>query len=476
MNADLLRATVSAALTGLGWFVMGSTILQYSLYTIQTVLAGVEMLRVKFFDLRNENEWLFATKSVPGISLLVPAYNEALTIADNVRSLLTLNYPVFEIIVVNDGSTDATAKILLEAFRLEPVRLRRPHLAPCRTIRGIYRQADYPNLIFIDKENGGKADALNAALNYARNALVCGVDADSLLDPYSLLKAVRPFIEHPNSQVAVGATIRISNGCTVKGGVVVQERAPAQLVPLLQVTEYLRAFLIARVAANRLKTTALISGAFGLFKRTAVLQVGGYTHGTVGEDMELVLKLHRHFLERKEPCRIFFIPDPLCWTEAPNSLAVLWRQRTRWQRGMCEVLWMHRDMMLRPRYRQIGMIALPMFVLADIVGPFLDVLGLIMFPLACAFGLIDFEFTMAYFMLVVFYGIFLSMTALVLGELTVFQTMRKRDALALSLAAIAENFGYRQINLWWRIEGIWQFLRKNREWGIMTRLGHGNQD
>ncbi|HRI83192.1 MAG TPA: glycosyltransferase [Opitutaceae bacterium] len=468
-------STLLLVATVIGWGVFGLAVLQYGIYTLQTVLAFFEMKRARHEERRAQAGWMLGAKSVPGISLLVPAYNEELTIESNIRSLLTLRYPRYEIIVVNDGSKDGTAAAVIKAFGLRRTVLRRPHPAPCKPIRGIYAHPDLPNLLFIDKENGGKSDALNAAMNYARHPLVCGVDADSLLDYNSLLKAARPFVNRPNTLIAVGGTIRIANGCEVHGGTVVNENAPRKLLPLFQIVEYLRAFLIARLAFSRMNTVSIISGAFGLFKRSAVLAVGGYTHGTVGEDMELIVKLHRHYREKREPYHILFIPDPVCWTEAPESLAVLRRQRTRWERGLCEVLWRHRDMMLNPRYGRIGLVGLPMFAFFDILGPFFDLAGLLLLPLFWWFGLLSFEFLLAFYSLVALYGVFLSMMALVLGEVALFRTTRKRDMALLALAAIVENFGYRQLNILWRMEGIWQFFRKQKGWGDMTRTGFGKK-
>lgn len=475
MPTEPMFSALLTTATVIGWGVLGLAVLQYAVYTVQTLLAFFEMKRSRQEERRAHAGWMIGAKSIPGISLLVPAYNEELTIVENIRSLLTLRYPRYEIIAVNDGSKDGTTRAIIAAFKLERVDLRRPHPAACQPIRGIYANRDYPNLIFIDKENGGKSDALNAAMNYARHPLVCGVDADSLLDYNSLLKAARPFVEHPATLVAVGGTIRIANGCEVHGGMVVNEGAPRRLLPLFQIVEYLRAFLIARLSFSRLNTVSIISGAFGLFKRSAVLAVGGYTHGTVGEDMELIVKLHRHFRERREPYNILFVPDPVCWTEAPETLAVLRRQRTRWQRGLCEVLARHRTMLFNPRYGRIGLLGLPMFVLFDILGPLLDLAGLVLVPLFWGWGLLSFQFMAAYFAVVVLYGVCLSMLALVLGEVALFRTTRKRDMLLLAFAAVAENFGYRQLNILWRIEGIWQFLRKRKGWGEMTRTGFGTR-
>jgi cellulose synthase/poly-beta-1,6-N-acetylglucosamine synthase-like glycosyltransferase len=256
---------------------------------------------------------------------------------------------------------------------------------------------------------------------------------------------------------------------------VVNEGVPRRLLPLFQIVEYLRAFLIARLAYSRLNTVSIISGAFGLFKRSAVLAVGGYTHGTVGEDMDLVVKLHRHYRDRGEPYQILFVPDPVCWTEVPESLSVLRRQRTRWQRGLCEVLRSHRDMLFNPRYGRIGLFGLPLFFLFDVVCPFLDIAGLILIPLLWWFDALSLRFMAAYFAVVVAYGICLSMAALVLGEAALFQTTRKRDIALLAVAAVLENFGYRQLNILWRIEGIWQYFRGKQGWGEMTRVGFGRR-
>ena len=475
MSVDEFPSWVFTAALFIGWFTLAMAVLQYAIYTVQTLLAFFELRRNREQERRVHAGWIIGARSSPGISLLVPAYNEERTIVDNIRSLLTLRYPRYEMIVVNDGSKDGTARAVIEAFKLERVPLRRPHPAPCKPIRGIYRHRDYPNLLFIDKENGGKSDALNAAMNYVRHPLVCGVDADSLLDHNSLLKAARPFVEHPNSLIAVGGTIRIANGCEVHGGMIVNEAAPRKALPLFQIIEYLRAFLIARLSLSRMNTVSIISGAFGLFKRSAVLAIGGYTHGTVGEDMELIVKLHRYHRDRNLDYQILFVPDPVCWTEAPETLAVLRRQRTRWQRGLCEVLWRHRSMLFNPRHGRIGLIGLPMFLFFDIAGPFLDVAGLLLIPLFWLCGLLSFKFLVAFFAVVVLYGVCLSMFALVLGEIALFRTTRKRDMALLALAAVAENFGYRQLNILWRIEGIWQFFRKQKGWGEMTRTGFGRK-
>ena len=451
--------------------VLALALAQNGLYLVQLGLALFELRRTQRLEHQFSARWLLGTKPVPGISILVPAYNEEVTIVDNIRSLLTLRYPRFQIIVVNDGSRDGTAAQVITAFQLKPVELTRPTVAPCRPLRAIYRNRDYPDLLFIDKENGGKSDALNAALTFAEHPLVCSVDADSLLDHNSLLLAARPFIEEPDAMIAVGGTIRIANGSTIQGGTVVSEGAPRRLLPLFQVIEYFRAFLLARLAFSRIDAVAIVSGAFGLFKRSAVVQVGGYSTHTVGEDMELIVRLHRFFRDNGRHYSIRFLPDPVCWTEAPDTVKVLRRQRTRWQRGLCETLWTHRRMLFNARYGGVGMLSLPQFVVFDIVAPILETAGLVLIPISFALGMIRLEFLFAYFAVVALFGVFCSMMSFALAEMSFFKTTRRRDMVLYGLAAIGENFGYRQLNALWRIEGIWQFLRGRRGWGEMTRKG-----
>ena len=278
----------------------------------------------------------------PPISLLVPAYNEEATIRTSIRSMLQLEYPDFELVVINDGSPDRTMDVLVREFGLVPypgaVRIALPHAS----VRGIYRSTRHPNLRVIDKDNGGKADALNAGINLARHGLFCAVDADSILQRDSLLRLVRPFLDDGRT-VAAGGTVRIANGSRVRGGYLEQAGIPRNWLARFQIVEYLRAFLFGRLGWTSMNAVLIISGAFGLFDRRRVVDAGGYRHDTIGEDMELVVRLHRYHRERSIPYRITYVPDPVCWTEAPEDIGTLGRQRSRWQRGLSESLALQGD-------------------------------------------------------------------------------------------------------------------------------------
>jgi cellulose synthase/poly-beta-1,6-N-acetylglucosamine synthase-like glycosyltransferase len=463
------------------WFhraiwILATTILvlqmaQNMVYFVQLVRALPEFMRAKLRASRLREWWLLTSEATPPITLLVPAYNEEATIVESLRSTLTLRYPEYEIIVVNDGSKDGTLARLIEAFALEPVHRAAPGRTAYQPIRGIYACSSLPNLLVVDKHNGGKADALNAAIDLASHPYVCAVDADSLLDSDALLRAVRPFIDAPDTTLAVGGTIRVVNGCLVSSGQVMEVRPPRRWLELFQAVEYLRAFLLARMAWTRNRAVTIISGAFGIFRRDVLLELGGYAHGTVGEDMELVVRLHRWAGETASPSEVWHVPDPVCWTEVPSSVSVLSRQRTRWQRGLCETLWRHREMLGRSRYGSVGTHALPSFLLFDVISPLLELLGLILVPVCSLAGILSVEFFIAYCAVVFGLGLCLSLGAMILAEFSLQHHRRARDLLWLGVGAIVENFGYRQLNSWWRVQGIWQFLRKKQGWGAMPRRG-----
>jgi len=417
---------------------------------------------------------LLARESYKPVSILVPAYNEERCIVDSVRSFLGLRYPEFEVVVVSDGSTDATIPLLVEAFALIEV-----PAVYCRTLKSapvtrMFRSARHPNLVVLEKENGGKADALNAAIDVARYPLVCAVDADSLLDADALLRATRPFLED-ESVVAIGGTIRPLNGAKVVDGRVVELALPKGWLERLQILEYARAFFSGRAGWSHFDALLIISGAFGVFRRSAVLDVGGYLVGTVGEDMELVVRLHRYFRERKQPYRILFTPDPICWTEVPVDMATLRGQRNRWHRGLWETLWTHRALLFNPQYGRLGTFAVPYFLIFEALAPIVEAFGWIFMPIALVAGIFNPHFALLFLALAMLYGVLLSQLAVGIETLLLQRYPRMRDRLALFAAALLEFFGYRQLLVFERCLATVQVFRKRGVWGRMKRRGVAQQ-
>ncbi len=405
------------------------------------------------------------------ISIIAPAYNEQLSIVDAVRSLLACRYAEFEVLVVNDGSTDATMELLTEAFDLVEVdRVPRARMQT-EAIHGVYACPWDTRLTVVVKENGGKADALNAGIVYAQYPLFCAIDADTMLDPRALARLAWEFQAHPDS-VAAGGIVRVINGSTVSAGQLVDVETPSALLVNIQIIEYLRAFLLGRIAWSRLGMLLIISGAFGLFRREAVVEVGGYDTQSMGEDAELVLRLYRTRCERKLPCRIAFFPDPICWTEAPSNWASLIGQRDRWQRGLIQMLFQHRRMMLNPRYGRIGLLALPYFLFFEMLGPTIEVVGYAAFALSIAMGIAPLSYTLAFLALALLFGLVFSFSALLAEERSYERYPCWRDLRRLAVSAIAENFGYRQLLAVVRFRSWWTLFRK-AGWGSMDRSGFG---
>jgi cellulose synthase/poly-beta-1,6-N-acetylglucosamine synthase-like glycosyltransferase len=470
MNAALYPDVVIILAKVIASAIIGVGLVQNAVYLLQLVIAQ-RALADEPPEPRVRTLWRRSGANSPPITLLAPAYNEGQTIENSTRSLLALDYPEFEVIVINDGSKDDTLDVLKGAFALELAQ--RDYDTPLAhaKIRAIYRATNCEGLIVIDKDNGGKADALNAGLNLARAPIVCSMDADSILEPDALLRAVQPFVEDPQNVVATGGTVRIANGCVVRDGRVVEIGVPGNIWSLLQTVEYLRAFLLARLAWSKLGALTIVSGAFGLFRRSVLIEVGGYAQNTVGEDMELIVRLHRYFRERERPYRIAFVPEPVCWTEAPETLAMLARQRARWHRGALETFFSHRVMLFNPRYGRIGMLGMGQVLLFDVVGPIVEVAGYVLMPVMWLLGVLSFEYLLAYLALTFAMGVAISVGSLALEEAELRRFPRAVDLVTLALAAVLENFGYRQLNSFWRMRGLLQWARGVQSWGEMSRKG-----
>jgi cellulose synthase/poly-beta-1,6-N-acetylglucosamine synthase-like glycosyltransferase len=406
------------------------------------------------------------------VSILVPALNEEVGIVPSVRSLLSLHYPEFEVVVANDGSSDRTLPMMIEAFALVEVPQIYRRQLDTLTVRRVFRSLRHPNLTVIDKENGGRADALNAAVNLARYPLVCQVDADSLLDAEALLRASRLFIED-ETVMAVGGTVRPMNGAVVREGQVMEMRLPRKWIERFQVLEYVRAFFTGRAGWSRFGALLIISGAFGVFRREAVLEAGGYATDTVTEDMELVMRLHQRYRQAGTPYRIIFSPDPICWTEVPSDLRTLRRQRNRWHRGLMETLWRYRRMTLNPRYGVVGMVGMPYFWLFEALSPVIEVTGYLLLPIMFVLGIAEPSFVALFVVLALLYGILLSEMAVGIETMLLSRYPRVRDRLMLFAAAFLEFLGYHQILAVERLVSMFQIRRKRGIWGQMRRIGAG---
>ena len=486
---ESLVALLDVALPALGWFFVAYSTLINTSFLVLTGLAVLDFrsyLRRRDFAAYDET---FAEPLAPGISILMPAYNEATGIVEAVRAMTAMRYPDFEVVVIDDGSTDETAGLLVEAFDMVEVPMVVPSdiLTSGRVLRTCVSRRGSHNVVLVCKENGGKADALNVGINAAHKPLVCMADADSILDPDALLHVSRPFADDPDKVFASGGVVRIANGSTIRRGRVVDVNMPRRWLPRVQVVEYLRAFMIGRSGWSRLGGLLIISGAFGLFRRDVLARLGGLATDCIGEDAELVVRLHRWLGDNDVDGRVVFVSEPVAWTEAPETPAVLRRQRRRWHRGLTEILHRHRGMMLRPRYGMVGMVSLPWFLVFELMAPFVELFGVAYLLVALVLmgsarlGVLPADFVVhdvVWILLTVsvLYAVVLTLAALLVEQLSFRRYTGMRNLLISIWAALEENVGFRQLNALWRMGGAMEAWRaKPAEWGDMQRRGFSHR-
>ena len=450
------------------WYYLASNIAYLIMLIIALRTSATHQHRLESHRLN----WIKDSPMAPPIAIIAPAHNEESSIRVAVRNLLELDYPELEVIVVNDGSEDRTLKELRDEFRLRLVRAVYVPEAQSAPVRGLYRSDADPRLRVIDKEPGGsKADAVNAGLNAVNSPYVCVVDADSVLERDALLRIMIPILADPKRVVAVGGIIRVLNGSEIQGGTLRRVRLPRKSIEVIQVIEYLRAFLIGREAWAQGNMLTIISGAFGLFRTDLVRAVGGYRSRAIGEDFDLVARLHRHLLENGADYHIRFVPDPMCWTEVPSDLKSLGRQRARWQKGLLDVLWPNRNMLFRPRYGRIGSFAFPYLWLFELFAPVVETVGIATIILAACLGVLSREFFLQFLIFGYAFATVISIGSALQEEITYKRYNDWQDVTRLVSYCFLEHFPYRQLHMIWRLQGLWQYLRGDYVWRPLKRKG-----
>ncbi|MBG9587473.1 glycosyltransferase family 2 protein [Cytobacillus firmus] len=458
-------------LVGFAAFIAVFMVLVISFYSIILVIS-VFQLRKEYLLNRNQtfDEYMNESFAKP-VSIIVPAYNEEAGIVASVRSLLSIDYPSFEIIVVNDGSKDDTIEKMITNYQMKEINPAVRKQVQTKSVKTVYQSISLPNLYLIDKENGGKADALNAGINFSHFPYFCSLDGDSVLERDAFLKVMKPILDSDGEVIASSGSIRIANGCDIQDGNILKVGLAREPLVIMQIIEYLRAFLMGRIGLSRHNLLLIVSGAFGVFSKQWVIDAGGYKTNTVGEDMELVVRLHRLIRDKKQKKKIVYVPDPVCWTEVPESTTYLRRQRRRWHRGLFESLWTHRKMTFNPRYGPIGFISFPYFWIVEFLGPIVELLGYIYVVISLFLGGIYLEFAILIFLLSCLYGSLFSMAAVLLEEWSLRKFPRISDLIKLFFYSLTETLWYRPLTVFWRCEGIWQLVKGDTSWGEMKRKG-----
>lgn len=445
-------------------------------YGLMLILALFELRKLYKLDKSEMDEDSIDVFYSKPVSIIVPAYNEEVGINNSIQSLLGLQYPQTELIVVNDGSTDNTNQVIIDKFKMKKVeREIRDHIVTKPVIQ-IYKSDIHHNLWLVEKENGGKADSLNVGINISKYPYFCSIDADSILEVKSLLRVMKPIVMSDEEVIAVGGNIQIANGQDVHLGAIVEAGLSNKPIVIMQVIEYLRAFLMGRIALSKFNLVLIISGAFSVFSKKWVIDVGGYSTDIIGEDMELVLKLQKYIKSNKLNKTIKFVPDPVCWTEAPESLSILRKQRRRWQQGLIESLWKHKDMVFNPRYGTIGMISLPYYWIVECIGSIIELGGYIFLIFAFFLGVINYEFSIALTLLFLLYGSILSCLSVLLKAWSTNEYSSMKGVFVLLFMSLTETFWYKPLTLVYRFEGFIKTLLGAKDWGDMERVGLSEKD
>jgi cellulose synthase/poly-beta-1,6-N-acetylglucosamine synthase-like glycosyltransferase len=415
---------------------------------------------------------------IPGVSIVAPAFNEGANVVYNVKSLLSLTYPKFEIVLVNDGSTDDTLQKLINEFELVKVDFYYEEKIKSATVRGHYKSTNplYSKLLVVDKENAkSKADASNAGINSTKYPLFICTDVDCILKNNTIIKLVKPFIETKKRVIATGAGIRISNSCEVKDGFLVKIHFPKGWYPRFQELEYVRAFLFGRMAWSQINGLLLVSGGLGMFDKEIAIASGGYWHKSLGEDMELITRMRKYMYNNKLPFSIQYIPESLCWTEVPSTREVLIRQRVRWARGLIQTLYLHKDVFFNPKYGRTGFLIFPYFLFFEFLIPILEVIGVIV--LIISFFVLNMDYTnFLYLSLTVYlFYIIITFISILLDDIIYKNYANAKEIVTLVLMAIIEPFCYHPVNVYASIKGYYHFFRqKEQVWGNMQRQGFSN--
>lgn len=446
-------------------------------YLFLGTVSAFHLIRYKKSNSFVDFNSLLSSPMAPGISIIAPAYNESKTIVDNINALLSLHYGVFEVIVVNDGSKDDSLEKVIKEYELEKVDFAVNHQLKTQEVRAVYRSTNkaFRFLTVVDKENGGKADSLNVGLNISQYDYFVAIDVDSVIEPDALAKMIKPFLEESRGKqvIATGGAIYIANSCRIENGQIIDIEVPRNMLARFQVLEYTRAFLMGRIAWSRLNGLLLVSGALGLFNKNIAIKCGGYYPQTVGEDMELVVRMRRYMYDRKLKHSVKYIPDPLCWTEVPSTLRMLGRQRNRWTRGAMDTLWIHRKLFFNPKYGTLGLLGYPFWFFFEWMAPVVEVLGFTYMIVLIVMGSFNGYFFFFLFLFVYLFSVAFSFYSILYEEFTYHKYKRVEQIYRLLVTALVEPFSYHLLNVFWALTGNISFARGERNWGAMDRKGFG---
>lgn len=481
-------------------FVYGCTMLFF-----YALLAMLSLRGILQYQRKNRNvdyTKMLQSPLTPGISIIAPAFNEGVTIISNVRSLLTLNYPKFEVVIVNDGSTDDTLQKLTDEFELVQVEFAYNERIKSQPVKRVFKSTNsaYDKLIVIDKVNGkSKADASNAGINAAAYDYFLCTDVDCIIEKDTLLRMIKPFMDEEHAKIkeigepcpecgyvhivednirviATGATLRLVNSCDVDEGVLVRVRPPRQLIPRFQEMEYIRAYVLGKMGWSMINCVPNVSGGLGLFDKEIAIKAGGYDSKSFAEDMDIITRMCSYMLDNKLKYAIRYIPTSQCWTEGPPNMKVFSRQRTRWGRGLAEIMTIHRKVIFNPRYKQLGLVVLPYNLFFEFLAPIIEFTGVLYYIYLIITAQINWDYAIVLLIFVYLYSVMITTMALWWDQITYRYYKTWREVVGLGMMAFIEPLIYHPLIVWFALKGYYNFITgRKHTWGNMQRQGFGKK-
>jgi len=451
----------------------------FLLYAVLGVFSFLAIIRYKTYNSKYDDETLLKSPLTPGISVVAPAYNEEKTIIINVKSLLTLNYPLYEVIIINDGSKDKTLELLIDEFEMEETPFAYVEKIKTKPFKRIFksRNPKYSILTVVDKENGGtKADASNAGINASKYPYFLCTDVDCILDRNTLLKMIKPILNSDIKVIGVGATLRMSNSCIIEDGVITRVKPPKAIIPRFQEMEYLRAYLFGKMGWSLVNCVPNISGGLGLYDRDIAVNAGGYDGASHAEDMDIMIKVASYMINNKEPYKIEYIPNSCCWTEGPPNPKILMRQRVRWATGLAQIFVVHRKILFNPRYGRLGLVVFPCNLIFEFLAPIIEAFGIIYFIFLLLKGDVNWSTAGIIFMYSYMFGLVIGTLVIFFDNFVKLHHKTLQESLKLWVLPVLEPFIYHPLLVFYSLKDYYNFATsKKMEWGTMTRQGYSQE-